>query len=63
MTTGIRRSYKNSINSSSIDLRSKKKNFDIKDPDKRKDVDEWLEWAGSGKGDWRTAIHLNLRWD
>ena len=33
------------------------------DPDKRKDVDEWLEWAGIGKGDWKTAIHLNLRWD
>merc|ERR1712130_318577 len=31
------------------------------DPDKRKDVNEWLEWAGSGKGNWKTAIHLTIR--
>ena len=33
----------------------------VKDPDKRRDVDEWLEWAGSGKGNWKTAIHLTIR--
>ena len=32
-----------------------------KDPDKRRDVDEWLEWAGNGKGNWVTAIHLTIR--
>jgi len=31
------------------------------DPDKRRDVDEWLEWAGNGKGNWKTAIHLTIR--
>lgn len=35
--------------------------FDVKDPEKRRDVDEWLEWAGSGKGNWKTAIHLTIR--
>ena len=35
--------------------------FGRKDPDKRRDVDEWLEWAGSGKGNWKTAIHLTIR--
>ena len=33
----------------------------LKDPDKRRDVDEWLEWAGNGKGNWKTAIHLTIR--
>jgi len=32
-----------------------------KDPAKRKDVDEWLEWAGNGKGDWKAPIHLTIR--
>ena len=32
-----------------------------KDPDKRRDVEEWLEWAGNGKGNWKTAIHLTIR--
>ena len=42
-------------------LKSVDKKIDLKDPEKRRNVDEWLEWAGSGKGNWKTAIHLTIR--
>lgn len=32
-----------------------------KDPEKRAQVDSWMEWAQKGKGDWTTALHLTIR--
>jgi len=32
-----------------------------KDPIKRAEVDEWLDWAQKGRGDWKTALHLTIR--